>query len=339
MATVTNPHDKLFRETWSDLAVAQSFLRHYLPQEVLTVTDLGTLEICKDSFVEKELREYFSDMLYKVRLADAPGYVYILFEHKSYEEKLIHLQLLEYMLKIWQLALKQDKKTALPVVIPLVLYHGRFPWAGETRLSSLLTGPSDVLADYIPDFRFVLYDLARFSDEEIKGAVLARVVMLIFKHIFDPDVAEKLPGIFSLMRELMEKETGLQYIEAVMRYLFHTIDDMSADQIKAIVEQSLTAKEGDFIMTLAEKLRQEGFEKGIRQGMEKGIRQGMEKGMREGLMEGIELAVSLKFPDDSVKIMPLINQINDPHRLKAVKEAVRSARDAQELIDFLLVQS
>jgi len=40
---VTNPHDKLFRETWSNLENARSFLRHYLPRHVLRLMDLDTL--------------------------------------------------------------------------------------------------------------------------------------------------------------------------------------------------------------------------------------------------------------------------------------------------------
>jgi hypothetical protein len=218
MTTVVNPHDKLFRETWSDPATVRSFLQHYLPAEILSLTDLSSLEICKDSFIEKDLRDYFSDMLYKVRFSDSPGYVYILFEHKSYPEKWIHLQLLEYMLKIWHQSIKQDKGSGLPVVIPLVLCHGKRPWPlNRIRFSSVLSGPVDRLSAYIPDFSFVLYDMARFSDDQIKGSIMARVVMMMYKYILDPRLAEKLPGIFSLMRELMEKETGLQHLETVLR--------------------------------------------------------------------------------------------------------------------------
>jgi len=59
MNKISNPHDKLFREIWSDAENVRSFLQHYLPAEVLALTDLGSLEIRKDSFVEKDLREYF----------------------------------------------------------------------------------------------------------------------------------------------------------------------------------------------------------------------------------------------------------------------------------------
>ena len=73
ISDVSNPHDKLFRETWSNLENAGSFLQHYLPGHVLELMDLSTLEICKDSFVEKELSDYYSDMLYKVMLSGSPG--------------------------------------------------------------------------------------------------------------------------------------------------------------------------------------------------------------------------------------------------------------------------
>jgi predicted transposase/invertase (TIGR01784 family) len=360
MRKITNPHDKLFRETWSDPATVRSFLQHYLPAAVLSIADLSSLEICKDSFVEKELREYFSDMLYKVNLSDCPGYLYILFEHKSYHEKWIHLQLLEYMLKIWRQSMKRDKRAGLPVVIPLVLYHGKKPWPSDgIQFSSLLSGPTDVLSAYIPDFRFIMHDLARFSDDQIKGTIMARVVMMMYKYIFDPHLTEKLPGIFSLMRELMEKDTGLQHLEAVLRYLFNAVDHISTDDIKSIVAQSLSDREGDFIMTLAERLQKEGFEKGVQQGMRRGIQQGMQQGRQqgvqqgiqqgvqqgiqqgmqqgilEGLMEGIEMAVSLKFPEEAFRVMPLIHQMKTIAQLKAVKEAIMAASSASEFIEKL----
>jgi predicted transposase/invertase (TIGR01784 family) len=93
---ITNPHDKLFRDTWSVLENARSLLQNYLPDKVLACVDLETLEISKDSFIEKELADYYSDMLYKVTLSGTPGFIYVLFEHKSYYDRYIHLQLLEY---------------------------------------------------------------------------------------------------------------------------------------------------------------------------------------------------------------------------------------------------
>jgi len=81
---IKNPHDKVFRETYSDLDNARSLLSNYMPERVLKLMDLSTLEICKDSFIEKELSDYYSDMLYRVTLKDGSiGSIYVLFEHKK----------------------------------------------------------------------------------------------------------------------------------------------------------------------------------------------------------------------------------------------------------------
>ena len=52
---VQNPHDTLFRETWSNLENARSFLQSYLKKQVVGLMDLQTLEVSKDSFIEKDL--------------------------------------------------------------------------------------------------------------------------------------------------------------------------------------------------------------------------------------------------------------------------------------------
>nr|WP_245809443.1 Rpn family recombination-promoting nuclease/putative transposase [Desulfamplus magnetovallimortis] len=162
-------------------------MQEYLPADQLALIEPSSLEICKDSFIEKELEDYFSDMLYKVRLSETPGYLYVLFEHKSYDDKYLHLQLLEYMLKIWRLFLKQQpkkkKKPPLPIVLPLLIYHGERPWPKERiRFSSLMSGPVASFSAYIPDFSFRLHDLTGFTDDEIRGTIMGRVMQLLFKH-------------------------------------------------------------------------------------------------------------------------------------------------------------
>jgi predicted transposase YdaD len=232
------------------------------------------------------------------------------------------------MLKIWRLFHKQNSTERLPIIIPLVLYHGRSARAqASTRFASLLNGPTDALAAYILDFSYVLYDLTQFSDEQIKGTVMARVAMLLFKHIFDPQVRDKLPAVLSLLVDLSQQQTVPQYFETVFRYIINNIDDVSAEDLTRIVKESLSEKQGAFVMTLAEKLRQEGFEKGIQQGVQQGIQQ--------GFIEGIELAVSVKFANDAFKIVPQIYQIKDTGLLKAVKSAVLTAKTADELIDII----
>jgi len=318
---VVNPHDKLFRETWSDVNNARGFLKHYLPEQVLKMVDLSSLEISKDSFIEKELSDYYSDMLYKVEFSrHDSGFIYVLFEHKSYYDRYVHLQLLEYMVRIWRLYIKQSKKkpTSLPLVIPLLICHGRREWPKDkVRLSSLLSGPVDELGSYVPDFGFELYDLSGFPDDEIKGTIMTRVVMLMFKHVFNPDLRKKLPEIFSLLKILVVQETGLQYLETVMRYLSSVLEEetLAPEEIKRMAEQAISKDAGGYMVTLAEKWRNEG--------------------KIEGLKDAIELGLTIKFPENSNTVMGTVKQIYDLDLLVKLKEAVKTSRDISEILILL----
>jgi predicted transposase/invertase (TIGR01784 family) len=330
---VVNPHDKAFREVYSNKENARSLLADKLPDKVLKLVDLDTMEISKDSFIEKELADYYSDILYRVNLTDgSQGFIYVLFEHKSYYDRFVHLQLLEYMVKIWRLHIKQheEKPVRLPIVIPLLVCHGRKEWPKDTvRLTSLLSGPVEELARYIPDFAFELYDLHRYSDDQIKGTIMSRVILLLFKYILTPELHHKLPEIFSLLRTLRGKETGLQYLEVVVRYLASALDEdeLSLKQIKEIAEQAISKETGEYIMTLAEKLRNEGELRGEIKGEIKGeIR---------GLREAIELGITLKFPGDIDTVMAEVNKVEDLDTLREIKETIKTAKDISEIMALL----
>jgi predicted transposase/invertase (TIGR01784 family) len=297
-----------------------------LPENIIDIVHLDTLEICKDSFIEKDLQDYYSDMLYKVKFREEFGYIYFLFKHKSYPDRLIHLQLLEYMIKIWRLQLKQSKSRKMSIVIPLVLYHGKKRWKIAPEFSSVFKGPVGVLSNYVPDFKYLLYDLSRYTDDQIKGTVMARVTMLLLKHIFDRNVADKLPDIFLLLKELSMQETGLQYFESLIKYVFSNVEDITTGDIQSIVSKTLPEDKGDIIMTLAEQLENKGLQKGLQQGLEQGLEQ--------GLLEGIEFAVSIKFgeADDCKTVIAKIKSIKDINRLKALKGKIKSAKTIPELI-------
>ena len=50
---IQNPHDKFFKETFGNLAVAKDFLRNYLPQNIMDIVDINSLEPQKDSFINE----------------------------------------------------------------------------------------------------------------------------------------------------------------------------------------------------------------------------------------------------------------------------------------------
>jgi len=322
---LTFSHDKLFKEVWSDLENARVFLENYLPSELLAVMDLASLEIHKGSFVEKNLKEYHSDLLYRVKTSNGQAFIYVLFEHKSYPDSLIHFQLLKYMIGIWSLGLKQNRSKKLSPIVPLVMYHGKKPWSAPERFSGLFDEELDLPRVFVPDFQYLLFDLSRYSDEEIRGTILVRVVLMMFKYVFDPSFEDKLPGIFRLFSDLLRQETGLQTLETLLRYLIANIEDMGVEKFKEIVEQSMSEKEGDTVMAFANTMLGKSYKRGVEQGMQQGL--------REAVIDLIEVRFGAGADTESAK--RLVQSLDDLDRLKALKQSVKSGAAFDELMSML----
>ncbi|MCP4348326.1 MAG: Rpn family recombination-promoting nuclease/putative transposase [Desulfobacterales bacterium] len=103
-----NPHDKFFKETLTQRENALSFFREYLPADIVAKLDWRTLKITKDTFVEPELRERFSDIVYKIRAKGRQIFIYLLLEHQSTVDAWMSLRLLGYIVRIWELYRKQN---------------------------------------------------------------------------------------------------------------------------------------------------------------------------------------------------------------------------------------
>jgi hypothetical protein len=145
------------------------------------------------------------------------------------------------------------------------------------------------------------------------------VGLLLFKHVFTPGYEEKLPEILSLLKALLEKQTGMQYIETILRYILNTADNLGVADLKHMVEANLSFTQGEVIMTLAERIKQEG------------IQQGIQQGIRQGLLETIEMGIHLRFGAEGYRLLSSIYQIEDINLLKAIKEAVKTVKSLDEL--------
>lgn len=305
MVKMENVHDKFFKETMGDVATAKDFLIHYLPNHIMKIVDVNTLEPQKDSYINKELEESFSDLLFKVDINEKEGYLYFLFEHKSYGDKGIAFQLLKYMIEIWETKMNKEKSKELPIVIPLVIHHGRSSWRIPSNLGAMLDGYealSEELKVYVPNFEYLLYDLTTYDDADIKGEAQTRIWMTLYRDIYTKDPNELLQSLFRSIHYLLEledKQTGLEYFETMMRYIFSAAKDLTKKDVDEIMKQfETTYPEGsDIAMTLAEMWKDEGMQQGLQQGMQ----QGLEKGGVSALSEtAIQLLIERfgKVPQD-----------------------------------------
>ncbi|CSH92495.1 putative transposase [Shigella sonnei] len=84
--TTPTPHDAAFRSFLANPDVARDFLELHLPAEYRQLCDLSTLKLEPATFVEPDLHQYASDILWSVKTTGGEdGYVYTLIEHQSTE--------------------------------------------------------------------------------------------------------------------------------------------------------------------------------------------------------------------------------------------------------------
>ncbi|ECC7613570.1 Rpn family recombination-promoting nuclease/putative transposase, partial [Salmonella enterica] len=118
------PHDATFRQFLTQPDIARDFMELHLPAELRDICDLSTLKLESGSFVEDDLRQYFSDVLYSLKTTAGDGYIHVLVEHQSTPDKHMAFRLIRYAVAAMQRHLEAGHKK-LPLVIPVLFYTGK----------------------------------------------------------------------------------------------------------------------------------------------------------------------------------------------------------------------
>ena len=282
---LSQPHAKAFTFFFKEKETAVSMFNGYLPENIKKKLNFNSLKISKDSFIDKRLKNYFADLLYEIKLkpGQKSAFIYILFEHKYWPDWFVCLQLLKYMVRIWELFLKQNKDAKyMPVIVPLVLYQGKSQWKISQNFISLFEDPTG-FEPYVPDFRFDLQDVSHMADEDIQGSPLLRMILTTFKYVDSPGIRNKLWDIFKLFLELSNKDNISEYLEVLVTYLVNGPGKLTEEELQEPVNR-LIEEGGANMQTIFQKW----VEKGIEQGIEKGIKKGKEENAKDSAKRMLE---------------------------------------------------
>ncbi|MDO4721339.1 MAG: Rpn family recombination-promoting nuclease/putative transposase, partial [Peptostreptococcaceae bacterium] len=288
MQPVSGHHDHYFKANLGQAEMAADFLRQCLPQSLAEQVDFSSLQLQNGSFIEKELRQLYSDLLYRALIREREAYIYFLFEHKSGNDKNIALQLLGYLLSIYRESQKNHPSAPLPLVLPIVFYHGKTPWKAGRYFSDLLMsyeGLQEELKSYIPDFTYLLYDTNAYRKEELPGEIPLQIFLRIMKSILAGDQREfytTLSETIRLLEALQDESRRMEIFEQMIRYIFSAREDADLEEIKKQVAE-ISYERSEELMSIAEKLEQRGLEKGMKLGKEQGIKLGIIEGKKQGI--------------------------------------------------------
>lgn len=66
-------YDKYFKEIFGNVAIAGEFMAKHLPKSIVQLIEIKSLEVQKDSFIDKELEKVFSDLLFMAKVNRQEG--------------------------------------------------------------------------------------------------------------------------------------------------------------------------------------------------------------------------------------------------------------------------
>ncbi len=215
---MNHPHDLFFKEAFSRKSVACSFICNYFNDKIKAAIDFDTLSSVKDSHITTDLIEFFSDTVYSALSTDHKNCIYILFEHKSYDDHGTGSQLIENIAMLLQYHRRQCGRSAkIPKIFTVVINQTASAW--DFANSYALHFKPFVSQPIFPELDFTVLDLSGIPDQKITGIPYLRILFLTLKHIHHPQLPKKLGEIAVIFRELGNEPELNGYFKAFLLYI------------------------------------------------------------------------------------------------------------------------
>ncbi|WP_425362066.1 Rpn family recombination-promoting nuclease/putative transposase [Candidatus Tisiphia endosymbiont of Mystacides longicornis] len=281
-------HDEIFRKSMENPIVAKEFLATHLPKDVLALIDSTSLKLEKDSFIESDLSETISDVLFSVKFNDQDGYIFLLLEHQSTVDKMMAFRLFKYMINICDRYLTTNPKAKrLPLIYPLIIYNGKKKYNASLNIWNLFSHPDLARGFWTNDCQLInVHDI---PDEELKKKVWSGILLFFLKHIHERQLLKRWQEISYLLPKLSKITIGHDHIRNLLSYTLTFIEQSDKIELEKILKNSLTKEKGEELMpSIAQVWKEEGIEIGLQDG----IKIGEAKGRAEGEAKLIKMMIN-----------------------------------------------
>lgn len=267
-------HDQIFRKAMENPLVSHEFFDTHLPKHIKDLVDFPSLKMDNTTFVESNLRDTISDVLFYTKFGKQDGYLYLLIEHQSSPDHFMAFRLFKYMLNICDRYLTEyPKSKTLPLVYPLVFFNGTGKYKVSRNLWGLFDDSKFVRDIWANDYQLVnVHDIA---DEELKKRAWSGILEFFMKHIKKRNLLKKWQEIGDILPELTKVTIGYNYIEMMLCYTLTKIEQSDKIKLEQLLTSKLNQEIGKKLMgSLAQHWEQIGEIRGIQIGETRGIQIG-----------------------------------------------------------------
>ena len=263
--------DPAYKRLFSRPRMVLHLLRGFAARDWSAELDLASLTPLLASYVSHDLRQRHGDLVWRVRFKDERWlYVLLLLEFQSEVDRSMAVRMLTYTALLYQKLIAEGvlrKRSALPPVLPVVIYNGRRPWTAPADVAALIaSGRGAALARYQPSQRYYLLDDGRVGGADLPSGHLVSALIAPEMNRDRLRAPELLEALIDLLRKQDDKELTAAFTEWAAQVLL-------SRRFRGSVSGSLPRLEEARTM-LAETVQgwtAEWVEEGRDQGCENGI--------------------------------------------------------------------
>lgn len=300
---------------FGDNILCSQFLRNYADMEILRHIRPEDIEDVSERYVPLFSTERESDTVKRVNIGkyitdtedekslELPLFIVSIVEHKTKVEYNVAMQILRYMVYIWEDYEKEmnrryphisaRKGFRYPPILPIVYYEGKGRWTAPMDLADRIFC-RELLGDYLPHFRYQMVGLHDHSNEELiaRGDEIS-LAMLINKI----ESVEDMEALTSLPDERIEEilkdtpEYLLDIMGKLLRALLYSMnleEEETENAVSKIKERKMGRLFENVTFDFQEekrKAREEARREGLKEGREEGIEEGKKEAREEAMRE------------------------------------------------------
>lgn len=309
-------HDSGSKLIFGNAELCSQFLRNYMDIPLFKNIRAEDIEDVTERYVPMFTEERNSDTVKRVKISENSTFYFVsLIEHKTKVDYNVSMQLLRYMVYIWEdferemerkkKGISRTKDFRYPPILPIVYYEGAGTWTAPCNIKDRIFF-DEAFEPFTPKFFYKLVQLNAYSIEELVGKSDELSLLMLINRLQNSSEFRELNLPKDYLKNLSEHSTDelLDIIAKVTASMLRHLD-VPENEVMGFTEQVKENKMAELFENFVndvdmsslykialERTKWRAMKAGEEIGLAKGEAKGREAGLAEGEAKGREAGLA-----------------------------------------------
>ena len=298
-------YDSSSKIIFGNAELCSQFLRNYMDMPILKNIRAEDIEDVTERYIPMFTEERNSDTVKRIKISEKNILFFVsLIEHKTKVDYNVSMQLLRYMVYIWEdyehemerqkKGISKTKDFKYPPILPIVYYEGSGKWTAPRNIHDRILF-HEAFEPFTPQFLYKLVQINAYSVDQLVRKKDELSLLMLINRLQSTKAFRELNLPEEYLKNLSEHSTDelldiiAKVTASMLRHLNLPEDEVYefTGQVKERKMAELFENFKDIDLPAArKKAREQGWKEGHTAGFAEGHTQGQDAGHAEGLAEG-----------------------------------------------------